>query len=101
MWWWRCAVLAASRDGADYGPDLLPHHERLLRHSAIAPEVARARGYRSVTTKAELEALGFGRAQRRVPALLIPVFSVTGEIATYQIRPDEPRIADKAVKYET
>src|SRR5438874_6291487 len=65
-WWRRCAVLAASRDGADYGPGLLPHHERLLRDSAIAPEVARARGYRSITTKAEAEALGFKGAQANV-----------------------------------
>jgi hypothetical protein len=66
-------------------------------------EVAKARGYRSVKTKSELEELGFTKAQRRVPALLIPVSDVRGEIATYQIRPDVPRInkRGKPVKYET
>ncbi|MDQ3259073.1 MAG: DUF3854 domain-containing protein, partial [Acidobacteriota bacterium] len=81
---------------------LLSHHAELISASAISDEVVRARGYRTVTDKAELKALGFGEAQRRTPALLIPVRSVTGEIATYQIRPDEPRIKDgKPLKYET
>ena len=84
-----------------YGP-LLPHHLALLKASAIAPEVARARGYRSVTAGSELDRLGFPRRQRRVPALLIPVWDVTGKVALYQLRPDEPRVrAGKAVKYET
>jgi hypothetical protein len=81
---------------------LLPHHGNLITGSAITKEVARARGYRTVTLKTELREIGFGEAQRRVPALLIPVWSVHGEIATYQIRPDEPRIKDgKPLKYET
>jgi hypothetical protein len=70
--------------------------------SAIAPEVAEARGYRSVETKADLEHLGFSRAQRQKPALLIPIWDTRGEIATYQSRPNTPRIRNgKAVKYET
>jgi hypothetical protein len=81
---------------------LLPHHAELVSASSISAEVASARGYRTVSTKSELKTLGFGEAQRRVPALLIPVWSVTGDIATYQIRPDEPRIKDgKPLKYET
>ena len=80
---------------------LLPQHLELIEASAIAPEVAAARGYRSVMSKSELGALGFGRAQQRVPTLLIPIRDVTGAIATYLSRPDEPRIADgKALKYE-
>ncbi len=83
-------------------PDLLPQHAELIRASDISPEVAAARGYRSIMTKAELKQLGFSDSQRRVPALLIPVRGVTGEIVTYQIRPDEPRIANgKPLKYET
>lgn len=83
-------------------PQLLPHHAALVSASVISDEVARARRYRTVSTKAELKELGFGEAQRRTPALLIPVWSVTGEIATYQIRPDEPRVKDgKPLKYET
>jgi hypothetical protein len=83
---------------------LLPQHERLVVASAITPEVAAARGYRSATSKAELKRLGFSDFQCRVPALLVPVFSVFGEVATYQIRPDDPRIdkkKGKALKYET
>ncbi|MGH9944459.1 MAG: DUF3854 domain-containing protein, partial [Pyrinomonadaceae bacterium] len=83
-------------------PPLYSHHAALVAASAISEEVARARCYRTVSVKAELQALGFGEAQRRTPALLIPVWSVTGEIATHQIRPDEPRVKDgKPLKYET
>ncbi len=89
-----------------YGPELLPPHADLLAASAIVPEVARARGYRSMpnTKKAkdELLRLGFARWQCRVPALLIPVHGVTGRVVTYQLRPDRPREKDgKKLKYET
>jgi len=88
-------------ESADGNP-LLPQHAALLMASAIADEVADARGYRSVTSKAELMRLGFGRTQARTPALLLPVWGVTGEIESNQIRPDQPRIRDgKPVKYET
>jgi hypothetical protein len=46
--------------------------------------------------------LGFGRAQRNPPGLLLPIHGPAGGIASYQFRPDEPRIKDsKPVKYET
>ncbi len=82
---------------------LLSHHAELIAASAIAADVAEARGYRSVETKAELRRLGFVDSQCRVPALLIPIWDAWGEIATYQVRPDEPRIGKggKPVKYET
>lgn len=84
------------------GPALLPQHAQLLADSAISPEVATARGYRSATTRAELRRLGFAEPQRRVPALLLPIYNVHGEIALYQLRPDTPRIRrGKPVKYET
>jgi hypothetical protein len=81
---------------------LAPRHREKLRASAIAPAVAEARGYRSAASKAELRRLGFSDTQCRVPALVIPVWDVFGEVANYQIRPDEPRIGDrgKPVKYE-
>ena len=83
-------------------PQLLSQHAELITASAISADVVQARGYRSVSTKAELRELGFSEAQRRTPALLVPIWSVTGEIAAYQIRPDEPRIKnDKPLKYET
>jgi hypothetical protein len=83
--------------------DLLPQHAALLRASAIEPEVAAARGYRSVTSRAEATRLGFSEAQARVPALLLPVHDVTGQIRTHQLRPDEPRVGrgGKPIKYET
>lgn len=82
---------------------LLKHHETmLLDESAIAPEIVEERGYRSVEKKAKLKDLGFSEAQCNVPGLLIPVWGVNGEIATYQYRPDQPRIRDgKPAKYET
>ena len=51
---------------------------------------------------AGLERLGFGKSQRNAPALVIPVWNVHGERATYQARPDTPRVKDgKPLKYET
>ena len=81
---------------------LLPHHELLIRESAIALEVAAARGYRSITDRRDLEALGFKSYQCRVPALLVPVHGVGGDIVLHQLRPDTPRSKDgKPIKYET
>src|SRR5215218_2911541 len=84
-------------------PFLSANHERMLfEESGIEPAVVEARGYRTAEKKVELERLGFGRAQRNVPALLIPVFSPGGEVVLHQSRPDEPRIKDgEALKYET
>src|SRR5829696_5365606 len=80
---------------------LLGRHARRILGSAISKPVARARGYRSIETKAELKRLGFTDAQCRVPALLLPIHGITGEIVNYQIRPDEPRITNgKPLKYE-
>ena len=76
-------------------------HQALITASAIKNEVAEPRGYRTVTVKAELGRLGFGRDQQRVPALLIPIHGVAGGIANYMIRPDEPRIKKgRPLKYE-
>jgi DNA polymerase I len=83
---------------------LIPQHQTLLKVSAIRDEVARARGYWSATKKAELAELGFGPSQQRVPALVVPVWGITGEVVTYQARPDHPRVhprTGKLVKYET
>src|SRR4051812_21761947 len=83
-------------------PHLAEHHRAKLRASAVAPAVALERGYRSVTVRAELRRLGFTDAQSRVPALLLPVWTVGREIGNYQLRPDEPRVNQrgKPVKYE-
>jgi len=84
-------------------PVLLPHHRDALEiASAIAPEVIAERGYFSATRKSELRELGFGPSQQLVPSLVIPVIGPSGQIATYQHRPDRPRIrGGKPVKYET
>lgn len=83
-------------------PVLLPQHQQLITGSAITPSVAIARGYRSVTRRADLLRLGFKDYQARTPALLIPIHSVHGEVVSYQLRPDDPRIMnDKPLKYET
>ena len=84
---------------------LSPAHAALIAASGISDEVARARGYRTVTRQVTLRALGFsGNQARRVPGLLTPIWDVRGAIATYQTRPDTPRIdgrRGRAVKYET
>ncbi len=74
----------------------------LVHGSSISPKVMEARGYRTAETKSELERLGFSGAQRNVPGLLIPVCSPAGEVAMWQLRPDQPRTKNgKPVKYET
>jgi len=83
---------------------LSPAHRRMLfKESGIGARVAVKRGYRTVTSKVDLERLGFGRSQRNVPALLMPIYSPTWEIVLYQSRPNEPRIGKrgKPIKYET
>src|ERR671912_755713 len=89
-----------ERSKSKPNPFLSANHERMLfEESGIEPEVVKARGYRTVRRKVELEELGFGRTQRNVPALLIPVYSPRGEISTYQVRPDEPMIKDGVDDY--
>lgn len=100
---------AAEQGGAGTGQSpLLPQHQALIDGSAIAPEVARARGYRSVTTTGELAALGFAPDQcqpAQVPGLLVPIYNVDGRLALHQYRPDTPRAdpkkPEKSIKYET
>ncbi len=82
--------------------DLLPHHRALIEASGITPEVAEARCYQSVCDPHRLAALGFAASQCVTPALLLPIRNATGDVVTYQIRPDAPRINDgKPLKYET
>lgn len=90
-------------DAAQAADPLLPHHRKMLADSGISPEVINARGYRSAAKKAELKELGFSDAQCRGPALVIPVYDVTGQVVLHQIRPDVPRANSdgKLIKYET
>ncbi len=82
---------------------LSPEHLRTLTEgSGLSQAIIVGRGYRTVSSKAELQRLGFSERQCRAPTLLIPVWGVGGEIVAYQSRPDEPRVSDgKAIKYET
>jgi putative DNA primase/helicase len=83
---------------------LLPQHQALLDGSAIAQDVAAARGYRSITDPADLEALGYSPdwAPRFVPCLAIPIRGMNGAPVAWHIRPDNPRTDEKGRphKYE-
>lgn len=86
------------------GEQLSPFHLGLIKGSAIAPELAAERGYRTIEAKAELKAFDFTDIQRRVPTLLIPLYNTAGKLAGYQHRPDTPRLNHKSgapTKYET
>ena len=82
---------------------LAEHHWRQLEESGISPEVAQARGYYTATDKRELERLGFSKAQRQVPALVMPRCSPTGDDIPPQMKADDPRTDKngKPQKYET
>lgn len=79
------------------------HRQMLEIESAISPNVIQARGYRTITDKKELAALGFSRAQQLAPGLLLPVYTPDGSNGLYQFRPNAPRAnkQGKLVKYET
>ena len=88
-------IAATAGNEPCWSAGLLPQHAALLTASAITDEVAAARGYRSVEQKARLTERGFSSTQARVPALLIPIWNVQGEIALYQTRADDPRIVGR------
>lgn len=83
--------------------ELFDHHRALLEARAIAPAVARARGYSSTVLPGWLRQQGFShQVAGLVPGLVIPVRDVHGDIRFHQYRPDKPRVRDgKPVKYET
>ena len=86
-------VPAPSALDLTLGGALSPEHGRtVLVESGVSPEVALARGYRTVGTKAELARLGFSGPQCNPPGLLVPIHSPTGDVSSYQLRPDLPRI---------
>lgn len=75
----------------------------MLAASAVAPEVARERGYVSADSKAQVGRFGFASYQQRAPGLLIPLHRIDGSVWGYQYRPDLARVtkAGRTVKYET
>lgn len=94
---------------------LSPEHlSEIISESAINPDVAQARGYRTIwgskEDRAELARMGFSRSvvdrEETYPALLVPLFRATGEVISYQLKPSFPRVLNgdgkaKPVKYET
>lgn len=72
---------------------LSPAHLGMLRSgSGISDDVILARGYRTVTDPDELEVLGFAPAQRKVPGLLLPLWTTDGSNGLAVYRPDKPRV---------
>ncbi|HMF83597.1 MAG TPA: DUF3854 domain-containing protein [Acidimicrobiia bacterium] len=91
-----------SAEQNPFGMRLVDQHVEYLAARAVSPEVARERGYVSADTKAQLRQLGFPSTQQRVPALIIPIHDVRGEVSGWQLRPDHPRQVDgRIVKFET
>ena len=92
-----------SNADSTYGSGLFPQHQAMLRDSGIPPELARARGYRSVDVKKRLRDLGISAAGSNTPGLLFPLWDVNGDKWGSQYRPDQPRTdaKGKAIKYET
>ena len=79
------------------------HFRMLAEESGISLEIIKERGYRTVTDRGLLASLGFARSQQQTPTLLIPLYSVAGNIGNVQSRPDLPRNSKegKRIKYET
>lgn len=90
-------------------PALLIKHLEHLKASAISIDVIKERGYRSISTKDDLEAAGFFEKQR-LPGILIPIWGVDGTRQYNILRPDNPRkskkkrkdgtISENVLKYE-
>lgn len=74
-----------------YGPALTLPHAKQLHASAIAPDVAKARGYCSADGGSQLYKLGFGRANALAnrAGMLIPIWNVRGKVVWHQLRVDE------------
>jgi hypothetical protein len=88
---------------SDLAPELLENHfSHLHNGSGISPEVILERRYKTIMGKAQLESLGFSKAQQRTPGVLIPLWTVDGKQVGYQYRPDNPRFSQKGkpIKYE-
>jgi len=76
----------------------------LIVGSGIDPAVIEERGYESVTDLTRTYELGFtSRTQRKLFGLAIPLWTVDGEIGSYQIRPVIPNVDSrgKPRKYES
>src|SRR5688500_2772712 len=89
-----------SNDGRneDTSDRLTSKHRTMLEvESGLSPETIASRGYFTETSRQRMAELGFGTNQCRVPALVIPLFDVDGDLTLYTSRPDEPRTKDGKV----
>jgi len=79
----------------------LDSHRRQIEGSGIAPDVAAARGYRTIRHRSEIPD-EFANWQRRL-GLLVPTYSPDRQTSGHQLRPDKPirRKNGNAPKYET
>jgi DNA repair protein RadA/Sms len=79
------------------------HLHQLTQGSGIDEAIVQRVGCYTATTPAQLVALGYKEYQRCVPALVLPVHDVHGNVALHQIRPDTPRKnkQGKILKYDT
>lgn len=104
--------LLTTPNGNGHAPDnetaparsLLPHHLEMLRDkSGISQGVIDRRGCFSITKPKHAEELGFAMPQalivsEKYPALIIPYYGPDGILATYCMRPDNPRSVDDKEK---
>jgi hypothetical protein len=96
-------IPASSKPLRTPPPPLSEAHRWMLEEeSGISPEVFAARGYWTVSARAQLVGT-FPKWQRRAPALFVPMFSPDGVTTRAQIRPNNPRTdrRGKVVKYES
>ena len=76
------------------------HLKILSDESGISEQMIRERGYRTITSEGDLVQFGFSPAQRRVPGLLIPLYTTDGKIGLHVYRPDNPRTYENRSKRE-
>jgi hypothetical protein len=72
--------------------NLAEHHLLMLKDSGISEEVIAQRGYHTAHQAEDLSRLGFNlKQQALIPALVIPIRDISGEVVLHRIRPDHPR----------
>ena len=76
------------------------HLKMLTKESSISDQMIQERGYRTITNEGDLVQFGFSPAQRRVPGLLIPLYTTDGKIGLHVYRPDNPRTYENRSKRE-
>jgi hypothetical protein len=96
----RHAAPSTLESQAESSPALSARHAAELDASALSQAVRKQRGYLTITDPRALPA-EFAPYQHRA-GLLIPIRDVTGTVASYQLKADNPRVKDgKEIKYET